>query len=170
MFDKVNVFRIIVDHVSTLKDYKTGNYVIGDFILLFVVPLLPAFFLLYSEKQLNFNLISLFTILLSVCTVFLSNLALLIYKISQNTEKRDSYSALEISFLKEVWFNISFCILIAVLTITVLIFTGILGNHSKSFVLLIFNFVDYYLVVLFFIALLIILKRVHVLLRKGFEE
>jgi len=166
MFDKINVSKIVKDHISTLKDYRTNRYKIGDFILFFITPLFFAILFLYFKIQLIHNLISLFVTSLSIFAALLFNLLLLIYDIMQ---KSKNYNTLKIKFLKEVYSNISFCILIAILAIIILILINVF-NKCNVFIFLVFNFMGYYLITLFLLTLFMILKRIHVLLSKEVEE
>ena len=192
MFDKINVIKIVKDHISTFKDYRTNKYKIGDFILFFGIPLLIAGIFSYFNISLTHNLISLLITSLSIFAALLFNLLLLIYDVVQKTKNE---SALKIRFLKEVYSNISFCILIAILAVIILIliscydelyvrndnmyyychvllsiFNGINDINNTLFIYRIFNFIAYYLIILFLLTLFMILKRIHILLYKEYKE
>jgi len=168
MFNKVNVIKIVRDHISTLKDYRTNKYKIGDFILFFGTPLFIAVIFAYFNISLTQNLISLLITSLSVFAALLFNLLLLIYDVVQ---KSKNGNALKIKFLREVYSNISFCILIAILAIVILILISIFNNRNDIlFIYQIFNFITYYLITLFLLTLFMILKRIHVLLYKEYKE
>lgn len=168
MFDKVNVIKIVGDHISTLKDYRTNKYKVSDFFLFFGLPLFIAIFFAYFKISLTQNLISLLITSLSIFAALLFNLLLLIYDVVQKS--RDGNS-LKIKFLKEVYSNISFCILIAILAVVILILISIFNNNrSVLFIYQIFNFIAYYLIILFLLTLFMILKRIHILLYKEVEK
>ena len=60
MLDKVNVTRIVGDHIGTLRDNRTGRLSIPDLILFFFVPGVIAGVILYFygslETQLDHHL------------------------------------------------------------------------------------------------------------------
>jgi len=171
MFSKVNIVKIVKHHISTLKNYRTNKYSVGDFILFFGIPLFIAVIFVYFNISLTHNLTSLLITSLSIFAALLFNLLLLIYDIVQKTKNRNT---LKIRFLKEVYSNISFCILIAILAVVILIFISIFNNRNDLFIYrifnLIFNFMAYYLITLFLLTLFMILKRIHVLLYKEVEK
>ena len=167
MFDKVNVSKIIRDHISTLKDYRTNKYKIGDFILFFVTPLFFAVIFPYFNILLTHNLISILITSLSIFAALLFNLLLLIYDIVQKSKNENR---LKIKFLKEIYSNISFCILIAIWAVVFLILISISDSRCSTLIFLSFNFIAYYLMVLFLLTLFMVLKRIHVLLYKEVEK
>ena len=86
MIDKVNVARIVRDHLGTFKDYSTGKYRPFDFLLFFLVPLFVAICFVGLLGALPGNLIGVIATSLSIFTALLLNLLLLAYNITQSSE------------------------------------------------------------------------------------
>ena len=168
MFDKINIIKIVKDHISTLKDYRTDKYKIGDFFLFFGIPFLIVVILVFFNILLTSKLISLLITSLSIFAALLFNLLLLIYDVVQKAKNGSKNARIKIRFLKEVYSNISFCILIAVLSVAILILISIFNNITT--LIYFFNWIAYYLIILFLLTLLMILKRIHVLLYREVEE
>ena len=162
--DKVNVLRIVVDHIGTLRDYSTKKYRFSDFLLFFGVPLAIAGALVYSYGSLQPNLISIVATSLSIFAALLFNLLLLVYDVTEKSKGyREHSNGLRQRFLGEVFCNISFAILVAIgAIVSVLIL--VLANCS-FLAARVLSFIIFYLVTLFLLTLLMLLKRVHVLLR-----
>lgn len=163
MLDKINVSKIVLDHVSTLTDYSTGEYRAADFLLFFGMPVAIAGLLVYFYGNLRPNLITIVATSLSIFAALLFNLLLLVYDAMGKSEGLIGVAnGLRRRFLREVFSNISFAILVAIgAIISVLTLVLVSGTALASYV---FSAVIYYLVTLFLLTLLMLLKRVHVLL------
>ena len=162
MFDKINVAKIVRDHVATLKSFETDKYRSSDFILFFFFPLLLSGILVYFKFILGKDFINILATSLSIFAALLLNLLLLIYDILRKSDKTDINYKLKATFLKEIYANISFCILISILTIVFLIIASLDIKELES----ILAFVIYSLVFVFVLTLFMVLKRVHILLSK----
>ena len=161
MFDKINVYRIVLDHFQTLKDYKTRRYRIGDFAIFFLVPLAVGAIVITFVGTLGPNSITIVTTSLSIFAALLFNLLLLIYDLVRK-EGSDQQNSLRKQFLREIHSNLSFSILVALISVVlslVLALTNDSGAMEK-----VLSFVVYYMLSLFMLTLLMVLKRVHVLL------
>lgn len=166
MIDKINFSKIVKDHISTLKDYNLNRYSAGDFILFFFVPLALSGVLVYFNLALNNDIINVLVTSLSVFAALLFNLLLLIYDIIRKPENSNGNNGLKTEFLKQIYANISFCILISIITIILLIISFLNISQLKT----VLNFLIYFFVSLFILTLFMILKRVHILLSKEFES
>ena len=163
MLSKVNISRIVLDHVRTLRDYQTSKYRTTDFFLFFGVPAIVTGALIYFYGDLRPNLLTIVATSLSVFAALLFNLLLLAYDlIGKHAGLDASAIALRRRFLREVVSNISFAILVA-LTAIVSVLTLVLVNGC-SVAEYVFSSMVYYSVTLFLLTLLMLLKRVHVLL------
>jgi hypothetical protein len=166
MLDKIDVGRIITDHIDTLRDFRTGRRKKGDFVLFFILPLVAgAFAVLFVDaaKATGILLTS-----LSVFAALLFNLLLLVYESIQRARSEPSPDRLKIRILREVYANISFCIIVAVLAI-VLLLAGPLRARLSS-IAQVLVFLIYYLVGVFILTLLMVLKRVHILFSHEFDS
>lgn len=178
MIEKINISKIVIDHISTFKDYSTGKYNFADFFLFFLFPFLIAGILTYFNVVLSENIVNVLVTSLSIFAALLFNLLLLIYDIIQKPDDTNNIRKLKKNFLKEIYSNISFCILIAIITVILLLISFLnFDNQQIEFIYqqsnifsCIITFFIYYFVMLFIFTLLMILKRVHVLLSKEFER
>lgn len=162
MFDKINATKIVRDHVATLKSFDTDKYSSSDFLLFFFFPLLLSGILVYFKFILSKDFINILATSLSIFAALLLNLLLLIYDILRKSEKTDSNYKLKAKFLKQIYANISFCILISIVTIVFLIIASLNIKQLES----ILAFGIYSLVFIFVLTLFMVLKRVHILLSK----
>ncbi|MBP7069988.1 MAG: hypothetical protein KBA97_02840 [Methanothrix sp.] len=197
MSNKLSVINIIKDHISTLKDYDNGRYSILDLFIFFILPIFVSSIIIYFKVILSDQLVNVLVMSLSVFAGLLFNLLLLVYDIigKPNSNKRP----LRATLLKELSSNISFGILISVVTIILLLVfslattSDVLTNHNVisnninissnntneayDFALLdaqtmpyLLAFLIYYLVSIFILNLFMILKRFHIILRSEFKR
>lgn len=170
MVSKINLGRIVFDHVKTLKDNRNGGYNLGDILLQFLVPGIVAFFV--RDVDLDNSKLGIIITSLSVFAGLLFNLLVLIYS-ARDRIQDDVHPDL----LPETYTNVSFGILICIIAI----FAGMvhslgisiptdLGKISEfalvrtiiSFPLL--PFIVFFCLGMFCYTLLMILKRVYRLL------
>ena len=190
--NKINIFKIVKDHINTLKDYNTQKTSISDILIFFLVPLITSIVLVSFRLTLKTNLYYLLITSLSIFAALLFNLLLLMYDIVKNHKRNPSSNSpqqsgqhkggkvdLKLEFLKQIYTNISFEILVSVITVLLLVLDSAIninqlatqGGFAKLFIYLyiLLNFVIYFLLITFFLTLLMILKRFHILLNKEFE-
>lgn len=165
MSNKINVLKIITEHISTLKDYGTGRYDVCDLILFFFIPFLIAailpFFKLLITKEVANVLITSFSIFVGL----LFNLLLLIYDVSGKPGLIKLSSNPKFNLLRQTYINTSFCILISIFTLILLLVFFIPIN---IIMLKILSFLVYYLLGVFVLTLFMVLKRVYTLLSNEF--
>ena len=164
MFAKISVFRIIQDHLSTLRVYRGSNaekspVSRGDIFLFYVVPIfIAATFYFLGNLTLNSEVISILITSLSVFAALLFNLLILIYDIITKRE----HSKRMMEFLKEIYANVSYSVLVSVLSVVLLL--GGLFHISAEWAVAGINLASFYLVTHFILTLFMILKRTHALL------
>lgn len=161
MIFKFSIWRIVVDHIDTLRNAKSRKYRPLDFISLFAVPMVVGIAATYFGYILSKEIINSLLTSLSVFAALLFNLLLLVYSIVQRNNVAES-EKVRTKFLKEIYANISFCILLTVLTIALLLITFISIDTPRFRLFL--TFVVYFLTATFLLTLLMILRRVHSLL------
>jgi len=166
MFRKINVLNIVRDHISTLRDYKTKKVSISDLFLFSLSPALISVLFLVFSGVMDETMVTLLTTSLSIFAALLFNLLLIIYDAVRKEESLNSANNLRKPYLKEVFNNISFCILTSVLAIVLLL---IYSQVSIFFLQYLLTFFSYYLVALFILTLFMVLKRTHILLSKEIE-
>ena len=171
MFARINIIKIIKDHLGTLTSLNSSRKGISfpDLILFIFIPLVIAFFLVYFdftfEKQLN-KLIT----AISIFGGFLFNLLAIIYS-QTDSIKRDAKTEnnkLKIKFVQEIHINISFCIVISIFLVIALLLTTIDIPQLKFAGLIRKGIIgiNYFLMTLFLLTLLMIINRIYILLKK----
>lgn len=173
MFDKINIISILTDHINTLRNYRTNKYKIFDLILFFLIPLPFSIILTYIYGITSNTLITIFSTSLSIFAALLFNLLLLIYDIVRNKDENTENHKLKMTFLKEIYSNISFSILVAISTVVISLFIALIDKPKtdiQKWIIYILSIVIYYLTSIFILTFLMVLKRVHVLLSKEFEH
>ncbi len=173
MLTKINVLSIIKDHILTLKNYRTGNVHYPDIILFFLIPFLISIVLVSFQILLNDGIANILITSFSIFAALLFNLLLLVYDIAGKSNSLSANKESRIS-LQEIYINISFCILISVVSIVILIssffkikYCLFLGFNICSLQWVI-SFAAYYFSILFVLTLLMILKRIYILLANEF--
>ena len=182
MLDKVNITKIVCDHLGTFKDYSTGRCRPFDYFLFFLVPLIVAVVFVVVYGALPKSLIGVIVTSLSIFTALLLNLLLLAYNITQNSKSPcDEHTRqMREKLFHEIFSNIAFSVLVAlVIVVLVLCFgamsngaslpaiqmlSNIFGNLYINILSNILSFAIYYLGTLFLLTLLMLLKRVYSLL------
>lgn len=172
MSSKINIFDIIEAHISTLKNYnkvleynkdpdnKNRFYVYNkwDFVIFFVLPLILGIFFVYFDLLPIKEILTVLVTSLSVFTALLFNLLLLAFDIMRKPTTNPTRKI----FLEEIYANVSFCILIAITTISMSVLSIIfLGNCIIYHIL---SFFVYYFSILFILTLLMVLKRIYALI------
>ena len=161
---KINIFGIVIGHVRTLKDHSTGNYEPIDFVLFFGIPVAITGSLLFTYGSLRQDLITIIATSLSIFAALLFNLLLLVYDATRRIERQKECSEdTRGEFLRQLADNISFAVLVAVAAVVVVI-TLMFVIHVSTASLVVSGFI-YFLITLFTLTLLMILRRIHVLLK-----
>lgn len=164
MFEKINISRIVCDHIGTLRDYRTKRYRLGDFFLFFGLPLIIAAIMLYFYGILGLSLITILATSLSVFAALLFNLLLLTYDAIRKVSSTGNSDTLRRDLLKELFSNISFAIFVAIVAIVFVLVVVMLDKATIAQYML--SFFVYYLVSVFVLTILMVLKRMHILLAR----
>ncbi len=167
MLTKINISRIITDHLSTLKNANTRRVSIADITLFLISPIvISAGIVLLLRIYLNDGLVNILITCLSIFVGLLLNLLVIIFDIINKLKDENSNDRLKKLFLKEIYANISFSILISLLNIGFLVITFTTNNYVK----LVANILSDSILILFGLTLLMVLKRVHILLSGEFKD
>ena len=167
MFSKIDVRCIVSDHLATLQDAATGRRMKTDYFVFFGLPIVVAFCLAFVlNLSLNQGAVGILVTSLSIFAALLFNLLLLIYDVVRKVERGSQ--GLKETFLSQIYSNISFAILVSIVSIIVLL-VAYFDLNGSCFALAT-SFAVYYLVTLFILTLFMILKRVHILLSREFED
>ena len=166
MFDKVNITKIVRDHLGTFKDYSKGRYRKRDFLLFFLGPLIVATWLVKLYGSLPASLIGVIVTSLSIFTALLLNLLLLAYSITSNSKPPHDKHILQMRerLFHEIFSNIAFAVLVALVIVVFVLYFGAMIDSASSLEKKVLSFAIYYLGTLFLLTLLMLLKRVYSLL------
>jgi len=174
MFKRINIASIVKDHFRTLRSLNQSYSFMHwkDIFLFIILPLTLSIIITYNGynfKQQVGNLIA----ATAIFGGFLFNLLAIIYgqinNIKEDAEKENS--KLKKKFVKEIHTNISFCIVLSIFIVLSLLLTtiDIPSFQFSSLVKKIFIIINYYLMTIFVLTLMMVLKRVYVLLKKDAE-
>lgn len=167
MLDKVNVVQVVRDHVATLKRESDKKGSVADVLLFFGVPLLVAVVMtVWFRIRLSRELVGILVTSFSIFAALLFNLLLLIYDVAR--KRRSITNGLRARFLKEIYANIAYSILIALCASVVLTIYFVLDREGLAE--LIVSGVVYFLSGNFLLTMLMVLKRVNVLLDSEFRD
>lgn len=212
MLEKINIFKIFKEYLGTLKKHNSNSYSAEDVFLFILFPAILALSLIIYHISLTNNLIIILVTSFSIFAALLFNLLLLIYDIvsksngrksnqnnesskeiavnlsndiSNGKEKNKKILSLKEKLLKETYVNISYNIIISIISIVFLLMlylvleTMVTAKEGASacqpllyafkYIVPLISFFVYYFLVQFMLTLFMILKRIHVLLSKEFE-
>ncbi|AZB33769.1 hypothetical protein [Chryseobacterium bernardetii] len=170
MLSRINIYKIIKAHYKSLSSLNGNGISFPDIILFIIVPSTISVCLTYKNISIQPQISSL-TTALSILAGFLFNLLAIIQnaltKIKDDVKNQilDSNS-LKVRFANEIHANISYNILIAIITFVILVIYGLnLGLINQPLNILL-NSICYFLLIHFFLTLLMILNRIYILLDK----
>ena len=170
MFSKINIANIVADHIRTFKLYRPdspekGNYNIFDFILFLGLPAAVAVAMVAWYGLIQDKLVTLLATFLAIFAALLFNLLLLIYDIIRRSVSISSATTMmRTRLLREIVSNISFAILTAMLSIILLVVNLLIANCKLAEYVI--DGAVYYFVSVFFLTILMLLKRIYVILNR----
>lgn len=162
MTTKIDVRVIISDHFKTLQDEGTGKLSPPDFVVMIGFPAALAGMALYFGFGIEDHHVATLVAVFAIFAGLLFNVLVLIYSFSE-TQKSDKKEIRE-KLLKQSFANISYSIIISlciVVTLTFVLFVD--GTVQRALGAAVIFFA-----INFFLSLLMVLKRIHVLLRDKF--
>jgi hypothetical protein len=169
MFTRINFTQIISSHFKTLRSLNQngkGIY-IPDLITFFLLPLSLSCYLTVKNIDLSFQVSNLIAAI-SILGGFLFNLLAIIYSAMDKLKLDAEKNELKKIFIKEIHINISYCILLSILTTFFLIIYSY--DFPCNFICYVLKrlilFINYFLLFQFFLTLLMVLNRVYILLKK----
>jgi hypothetical protein len=153
---KISVGRIVKDHFRTLKNDNDPNrgILIGDLLLFFGLPGIPAYLLAYFEIFLDKEFIEILIGALSIFVGLFLNVLVLIIDLTKSEETINLKKRLG----NQLHSNISFSILLSLFAIIFCLAS--LGDFHINFLKLT-NLISYFLLFSFMMHLLMVLKRVY---------
>ena len=168
MIEKIDVSGIVVDHFRTLRSFRDKTYSKSDFFVFLFMPLLAAGLFCWRKPELGADLVGVLATALSVFAALLFNLILLLYDMLSRASGTSARLSPKVVLLREVYSNVSFCILVAMVTLVILVahFFG-LKRHWFQWAV---AYAVYSLTGVFVLTLFMVLKRLHVLLRQELSQ
>jgi len=163
MLDKINVSQIVCDHFNTFRNYRTKRYSPIDFVIFLGLPLAIASVSIRYLGVLPQNLIGVAVTSLSVFTALLLNLLMAAYTVAKNstTLTNERKKQIRKELVHEVFSNISFAVLIAIVTAAFVLSLGMIENQTSSHLIFALNFLIYFFGSMFFLTLFMLLRRVY---------
>ncbi len=170
MLSRINCFKIIRNHFLTLRKLGQESKTIywQDFILFILIPF--SISIVLSVLKIGFksqitNLIA----AISILGGFLFNLLAIIYNSMENLKKDATENEIKKIYTKEIHSNISYNILVAIFCIILLLVYNVKLPVFKFYEIIVglILFLNYYLLLTFFLTLLMVLNRIYILLDKN---
>lgn len=160
MSSKINVGRIVVDHIFTLRNEKADSISKSDIILMFALPAAIGVAFEWMDLIINRDDVGILVSIFAILAGLLFNVLVLMYSISKSildipiSQKEDRERLLSQAFA-----NVSYAVLISLIVVCLLGVTLIVPNWVSSYI----NIVIVFLAVNFVLTVLMILKRLYVL-------
>jgi len=172
MLNRINLTGIIKAHLKTLRSLnqtaEDSSVYWGDKVIFFAFPIILSCALSLSKVNLSSQVSNLIAII-SIFGGFLFNLLAIIYSYIDKINTPDA-SYIKKRFANEINSNISFCILLSIFIVLLLLFYSVIQNKNQHDILiwisLFAEFIIYFLLTIFFLTLLMVLSRVFILLQK----
>lgn len=168
MISRINIWKIVNDHIKTLRNINSVSEGISrpDLLLFFIFPGIMSAILTYKEIRIN-NKITILITAVSILGGFLFNLLAVIYGLMDKLKTDAADNELKSRFVKEIHVNISFNIFLSFLLILLLI---MYSYQAESVCFSIFDYIFtgtlYFLLILFLLTMLMILNRIYIIMKK----
>lgn len=151
---KLDFSRIIKDHIKTIINDNTGKPDGRDWFFFVLLPIIVSTFLVRYRIFLDSNYINAIISGLSIYVGLSLNLVVLLFEIVQKENTTD----LKLSFAKDVIANISFTVILSILTIVFSLLTQIDINHYYKCIT---NWITYFLVSEMLISVLLLVRNMY---------
>jgi len=166
MFPKINIFKIIRSHFSTLVRYETQKASWTDWLTFLILPLSITAFTIWKGFRFSNESVSLFIAILSILAGFSLNLLAIVFGYKDKIKRTISENEpLKSVYLKEIHHNISFSIINSLFCILFLLLTKI--NFDFGCITTLFNiclhFITMFFIIFYGLTILMILKRMSIL-------
>lgn len=162
ILNKVNVFNVVKKHLKTLKNTNTGKSDFDDYLTFLIIPLVIAGILLWRNSLIEPNLVSIIITALSIFVGLFFNVIILIFDMT----RRDKVKEIKIEILRQLQANISYVILLSLITIIVILFT----YFENTIVSIIANGISYFLLIHLIMTILMVIKRTFRLLEEEIKD
>ena len=170
--NKINILRIIAEHVHTLRDFSTNRLSAADVVVFFGLPALLAGIAGWYRVGFNYDVMNALLTAFSIFAGLLLNLLLLVFSFADRLEVSGSFQSVRQQLLKEVHSNIAFAILVSMAIVVVAIVAVIRLKMASgpSYTGPILTGTLVYFIANFVLTLLMILKRMHILMSQQLKQ
>ncbi|WP_155257438.1 hypothetical protein [Rhizobium leguminosarum] len=161
MTSKIDIRMIFADHFQTFRDEATAKLSAADIAVMAGVPAMIAGVCWYLKLPIKDEHVGTLVSVFAIFGGLLFNILVLIYSFADRSEDpTDVRSRLVLQAFANISYSVLLC-LVAVVLLTALLFaTGQLQALIEALI--------YFVLCNFFLTMLMVLKRVHVLLREKF--
>jgi O-antigen/teichoic acid export membrane protein len=161
MSSKIDVRDIVRDHVATLVSYRTKQRSLSDVVTFFVLPSLFGAVMLSRGYVLMRESCNVLITTLAVFAGLLFNLLVLVHTLMRRADSRVSPD--ESALVQQIASNISFATLVALFSLVPLTAQAVRNQEDRIGIVL--SAIAFAVIANLCLTLLMILKRVHTLLR-----
>ena len=162
MLTKINIGRIVINHLQTLRNDNTNKIGVDDILTFLILPIIGASALSYFHVKLNDSATNIIISTLSILVGLLFNVIVIIFDII----KRDNTKKVKNKLLNELLTNISYSIVLSILIITITLLTFIEDCNLQMGA----TWLVYFLIGNYFLTVLMILKRMYIMFANELNE
>lgn len=163
MIGKINITRIVRDHIGTLRSTASGKIRKREIILFFFGPLIIGIYFVYHDHfKYSQDYVNILIASISILAGFLFNLLAIIFGFMDKLKANAEGDTVKVQLTKEIHINISYSIVLSVFSIISLLFCDLKYIWLEQ----IFNTLALTTIIMFFLTLLMILKRIYIIMSK----
>lgn len=180
MFERITPIYIIRAHLDTIRSKTTKKLYKDDIFLLFGIPIIIGIFFIGNNLLIEEKMASSLLTILSISVPLLFSLLVLIYDMGQNIQSKEHLLNKEdkLSVANSTSDNVSFMVFLSIIIVIILgvylligytfdIFTEV-NFHNFQLLLQVFSLIIYWLLGVFILTLLMVLKRTQILISSSF--
>nr|WP_314095178.1 hypothetical protein [uncultured Shinella sp.] len=161
MTSKIDLRAIVHDHFATFKDEATGKNSILDFVVMVGLPVVVAIGSAIAGFHVPDEHVGTLISAFAIFGGLLFNVLVLIYSFSSGAETPD---VIREKLVQQSFANISFAVMTSLLAVMLLVLLLFVGGLGQSIV----ESIIYFVGLNFILTMLMVLKRMHILLRGKF--
>lgn len=167
MSSKINVFEIVCGHTKTLNNRQQKISLI-DLIIFYLLPAAISGALVYLKINIDTQLLSLLVNFGAIFTALLLSVLVLVYdqeaKVDRTEDKKQSSYILKKELLSQLYYNISYSILVSLTLVIVCFIHSMCGVENKIIGIYVTTPLAVFITINLFLTIIMIVKRMHVLL------